>query len=422
MVQTQECRHCTRKVEGGVVRRIVSFTIDKSCRSPQATRNSKRRRMLAARLARASLRGPSARANPKPWPAGKSSQQSCVCSNAPPSPLFPSSTGSTGGLTAAAAAAVTARQQCSLARSAPIGLLGKSSSSYRACNSSWACSLTKRGAGVGRARTAGLSTRFRAPPRVAGTTKGDSRGSIGTAGIGSGTRSFSSFLPRGGSTDSMIVYGMVGLNVAGTIAMYLHTTEGMGGPHMALNFMVSTATTLNMGRLHTLFTSNFSHSNLWNGAIFSYMMYTLGPTAIQHLGRQQFLALYLLGGAFAQLCQVLGPNIARRLGLPTVLQVDPYFISAGGSGAIMAILAWYCASFPGSQIILMVVPVQTGVAGALYLGATLYQVVTNGDAVPLLGGPTEEIWRTLGAVAAGVLVALSSRGRGGGRYKFIQRF
>lgn len=70
----------------------------------------------------------------------------------------------------------------------------------------------------------------------------------------------------------------------------------------------------------------------------------------------------------------------------------------------------------------MVVPVQTGVAGALYLGATLYQVVTNGDAVPLLGGPTEEIWRTLGAVAAGVLVALSSRGRGGGRYKFIQRF
>lgn len=29
--------------------------------------------------------------------------------------------------------------------------------------------------------------------------------------------------------------------------------------HSQLNFMVSTATTLNMGRLHTLFTSNFSH-------------------------------------------------------------------------------------------------------------------------------------------------------------------
>lgn len=67
-----------------------------------------------------------------------------------------------------------------------------------------------------------------------------------------------------------------------------------------------------------------------------------------------------------------------------------------------------------------VVPVKVGVVGALYLGSTLYQVATNGDAV--LGGPTQEIWRTLGAVAAGVLVALSSRGRGAGRYKFIQRF
>lgn len=65
---------------------------------------------------------------------------------------------------------------------------------------------------------------------------------------------------------------------------------------------------------------------------------------------------------------------------------------------------------------------QTGVAGALYLGATLYQVVTNGAEVPFLGGPTQEIWRTLGAAAAGVLVAAASRGRGGGgRYKFIQR-
>lgn len=84
---------------------------------------------------------------------------------------------------------------------------------------------------------------------------------------------------------------------------------------------------------------------------------------------------------------------------------------------------WCCFSdLLRSQIILLVVPVQTGVAGALYLGATLYQVVSNGAGVPFLGGPTQEIWRTLGAAAAGVMVALASRGRGGGRYKFIQRF
>eukprot|EP00752_Nemacystus_decipiens_P004360 g3984.t1 len=263
------------------------------------------------------------------------------------------------------------------------------SGSNRAC-SSWA-----RSAASGKNRLAGLS----------------------------GNRALSSFFPRrAGNSDSMIVYGIVGLNVAGTVAVFLNVTQGTGGPFMFRNFMVSTYTTLTEGRLHTLFTSNFSHSNLWNGAIFSYMMYALGPTAIQQLGRRHFLALYLLGGAFSQLCQVVGPGIARRLGLPTVLQVEPYFISSGGSGAVLAVLAWYCASFPGSQIILLVVPVQTGVAGALYLGATLYQVVTNGAQVPFLGGPTQEIWRTLGAAAAGVLMAAVSRGRGGGRYKFIQRY
>lgn len=49
-----------------------------------------------------------------------------------------------------------------------------------------------------------------------------------------------------------------------------------------------------------VFIWNIDKSNLWNGAIFSYMMYSLGPTAIQQLGRRQFLALYLLGGAFSQ--------------------------------------------------------------------------------------------------------------------------
>lgn len=58
-----------------------------------------------------------------------------------------------------------------------------------------------------------------------------------------------------------------------------------------------------------------THSNLWNGAIFSYMMYTLGPTAIQHLGRRQFLALYLLGGAFSQRENTLSTSVFMLLSL-----------------------------------------------------------------------------------------------------------
>lgn len=66
-------------------------------------------------------------------------------------------------------------------------------------------------------------------------------------------------------------------------------------------------------------------SNIWNGAICSYMVYNVGSMAVQYLGRAQFLALYLLGGAFSQLCQVAGPILARNLPLPSVLEVWTFF-------------------------------------------------------------------------------------------------
>ncbi|CAM9402359.1 unnamed protein product, partial [Ectocarpus sp. 8 AP-2014] len=305
-------------------------------------------------------------------------------------PRLPLGCGNSPAIAASAArttSAAVAIGQRSLARSSTV-LLGRSGAKH-SC-STWARSRAPSPWGFAKAGRLPPSLQRGSrivPPCASWANKGGRC-------VGARNRALSSFLPRGGRySDSMVIYGVVGLNVAGTVAMYLYETQGTGGPFLFGNFMVSTYTTLMQGRLHTLFTSNFSHSNLWNGAIFSYMMYTLGPTAIQHLGRRQFLALYLLGGAFSQLCQVAGPGIASRLGLPSVLQVDPYYFSSGGSGATLAVLAWYCASFPSSQIILLVVPVQTGVAGALYLGATLYQVVSNGAGVPFLGGPTQEIWR-----------------------------
>lgn len=55
------------------------------------------------------------------------------------------------------------------------------------------------------------------------------------------------------------------------------------------------------------------------------MVYNVGSMAVQYLGRAQFLALYLLGGAFSQLCQVAGPILARNLPLPSVLEVWTFF-------------------------------------------------------------------------------------------------
>lgn len=53
-------------------------------------------------------------------------------------------------------------------------------------------------------------------------------------------------------------------------------------------------------------------------------MYALGPTAIQHLGRRQFLALYLLGGAFSQ--RESATNLQLKL---TVSRVSVFFLLLG---------------------------------------------------------------------------------------------
>ncbi|CAN0198554.1 unnamed protein product, partial [Ectocarpus sp. 6 AP-2014] len=244
-------------------------------------------------------------------------------------PRLPSGCGNSPAIAASAArttSAAVAIGRRSLARS-PTILLGRSG--VKQSCSSWARSRAPSPRGFAKAGRLPPSLQRGSrivPPCASWANKGGRC-------VGAGNRALSSFLPRGGRySDSMVIYGVVGLNVAGTVAMYLYESQGTGGPFLFGNFMVSTYTTLMQGRLHTLFTSNFSHSNLWNGAIFSYMMYTLGPTAIQHLGRRQFLALYLLGGAFSQLCQVAGPGIASRLGLPSVLQVDPYYFSSGARG------------------------------------------------------------------------------------------
>lgn len=73
-----------------------------------------------------------------------------------------------------------------------------------------------------------------------------------------------------------------------------------------------------------------------------------------------------------------------------------------------------------SQVVFVVVPIQTGVAGALYVAGCLYTLVSNGDSVPLFGGSPHNLWRTMGGIAAGVGFALISRGRGRRHYQFIK--
>lgn len=73
------------------------------------------------------------------------------------------------------------------------------------------------------------------------------------------------------------------------------------------------------------------------------MMYTLGPTAIQQLGRRQFLALYLLGGAFSQrkiatrFCFLRPLSLLSFTQIVFFLQIDELF--GGGGGGVVFFLS-----------------------------------------------------------------------------------
>ncbi|KAJ7117404.1 hypothetical protein C8R43DRAFT_1037553 [Mycena crocata] len=143
------------------------------------------------------------------------------------------------------------------------------------------------------------------------------------------------------------------------------------------------------GRIWTLFTSTFTHSDrdlshiLFNG--FTY--YFLARPALGVLGSRHFLFLYLGGGALAEVGSIAYNQIFRN-------GRDPY--SCGASAALYSVLSFFACLAPTSSLLLYgIIPVPMYVAVPGLFTYDLYRTVND-------KGGTVNASAHVGGILAGV--------------------
>lgn len=94
----------------------------------------------------------------------------------------------------------------------------------------------------------------------------------------------------------------------------------------------------------SMFFSTFSHYSMFHLFANMYVLHSFS-SAVNSLGTEQFLALYLSAGVFSSFT-----SYAYK-----ALTYSPGY-SLGASGAIMAILAYTCAQYPDSKLSIMFIP------------------------------------------------------------------
>ncbi|KAG7529012.1 hypothetical protein FFLO_05835 [Filobasidium floriforme] len=239
---------------------------------------------------------------------------------------------------------------------------------------------------------------------------GRSNSSGGGSGRGSGPGWFENLRRRIDRLPPMyVIYGIIGANVGIFLvwqyaqASWTRFRDPTLYRWMSQNFIVSEAN-LAAGRLHTLLTCCFSHSNTGHIALNMLGLYFIGPATAGLLGPASFLGLYLGGGIVSSMVslawhRMMSSNRSKSHG------------SEGASGAIYASLAYYAAMFPQAQFLLFfVVPLPAWAAVGGIFAYDLYSSIRSPMAVTDSAGH-------VGGLLAGVAYAFRSRGRGGPRMR-----
>lgn len=180
------------------------------------------------------------------------------------------------------------------------------------------------------------------------------------------------FSSRKFSVDALgdkVLYGIIGTNVVVFGAWYQSQSNFTLSRFMRENFLVSYNGVVHSYKLHTLFTSIFSHMDASHLAMNMFTLYFFGTQTIAYLGARAFLSLYLGGGLTASCCHVLWPKVAPeswayRLGR------SMYAPALGASGAVSAVVAWAICNAPTSVVyVYMVLPVPAALFGVFFLGS-----------------------------------------------------
>ncbi|OXC86251.1 hypothetical protein C344_01428 [Cryptococcus neoformans AD1-7a] len=155
-----------------------------------------------------------------------------------------------------------------------------------------------------------------------------------------------------------LVYGLIGINGAVFLLWQyaLSSAQRFRDPSLLYflrnNFILNEVNVFS-GRIWTLVTSAFSHSNGTHIFVNCLGLYFLAPAAASIMGSASFLGLYLGAGVFSSLVSLGYHRFSRHR----------WWGSEGASGAIYACLAYYGALFPNSQVLMFfVIPMPVWVA------------------------------------------------------------
>ncbi|KAL4709169.1 hypothetical protein ACJJTC_008097 [Scirpophaga incertulas] len=113
--------------------------------------------------------------------------------------------------------------------------------------------------------------------------------------------------------------------------------------------------------------STFSHYSTFHLAANMYVLYSFMPAAVNSLGKEQFVAMYLSGGVLSSFASFLYKVAFIQPGL-----------SLGASGAIMSVLSYVCVQYPDTRLSIIFLPMYTfsaGVAIKAIMGIDLAGIV-----------------------------------------------
>mmetsp|Transcript_14441 Transcript_14441/g.21704 ORF Transcript_14441/g.21704 Transcript_14441/m.21704 type:complete len:242 (+) Transcript_14441:43-768(+) len=204
-----------------------------------------------------------------------------------------------------------------------------------------------------------------------------------------GKRNISNFGRFDTNDGSALLYGIIGANTAVFFAWNASTNDRSLQRNMYKHFTLSNDGIFRHGRIHTLFTTMFSHVSLGHFLANMVTLYFFGSQALMVLGARQFMQLYFGGGFLSSICYVVWPDIIPK-SWPARYQTSRYAPAMGASGAVSAAVAWSILQAPSSIVYLyMVVPIPAALFGLLYIGYEsfgLYQGGTGTGNAAHLGG------------------------------------
>uniref|UniRef100_A0A7S3ELK7 Peptidase S54 rhomboid domain-containing protein n=2 Tax=Rhodosorus marinus TaxID=101924 RepID=A0A7S3ELK7_9RHOD len=153
------------------------------------------------------------------------------------------------------------------------------------------------------------------------------------------------FKRRSKTTEGRTILTLLGMNSCIFLAWRISKKRPNASIFMVQHFTCS-RDSMQIGRLHTLFTSNLSHYDPLHFTINMVVLYNVGNEVIQIINPSRFTQLYFFGGFSSSVTSVMLKRVRRS---PRV--------SLGASGSVMAMLFMFAQLFPERKAIIVGKPI-----------------------------------------------------------------